>query len=127
MKRSCKIKFLLKIRKIRTLLIKEELLSLFCAALLFPFVTKLVQFYLEKSVLFHELVANSNLVKIFFLGVWIVIFESLLCLFFYKFFKELDTNDLGAAIGQGLKEIKVGIMWVLVILVLDFLAQSFPV
>ena len=125
MKRSYKIKFFLKLRKIRALFIKEELLSLFCAALLFPFVIKLVQFYLEKSVLFSEFIVNSNLAKIFVLVGWIFIFEALLYLFFYRVFQELDTNDIVTAIGQGIKGIEVGIMFTLVILVLDFLSNSF--
>ena len=127
MKKSLKIKFFLKLRKIRSEVLNEEWLSLFCAALLFPFVTKLVQFYLDKSVLFHEFIINSNQTKIFVLVSLIVIFESLLFLFFCKFFNELHTNDISAAIYQGLKQIQVGIMFTSVIFLLDFLVKSFSV
>ena len=124
MKKSLKTKFFLKAREIRSEF-KEELFSLFLAGVWFPSVTKFVQFYLDKSVLFSEFIVNSNLARIFLLVGWIITFECLLFLFFYRFFNELSTNDIDAAIREALKEIRVGLMFVSIIFLLDFLANSF--
>ena len=126
MKKSLKSKFFLKARGIRYQVFdefKEELGSLFLAGLCFPFVTKLVRFYLDKSVLFSEFIVNSNLARIFLLVGWIIIFECLLSLFFYRFFLGGLYNFKG--ICQALKESRVSLMFVFIIFLFDFLALSF--
>ncbi len=125
-----KTKLILKVRKIQSGLLdiiweKNEWVSLFFAALFFPLITKFVQFYLDRSILSSELTLNSNLARIFFSVGWVIVLECILLLFFRRFFAELCTDSFLAAIYQGLKEIKLAIIFTFTILLFDFLPYFF--